>query len=68
MLDGELVFYEHNYPPEEDAEDALTRLEPVEGVAHTFKMGDGERVVFEMAEDGTVERIWRRYEYLLPKR
>ena len=68
VLDDELVFYEHNYPPEEDAEDALTRLEPVAGAAHTFKMGDGELVVFEMAEDGQVERVRRRYEYLLPKR
>ena len=68
VLDGELVFYEHNYPPEEDAQDALTRLEPVAGAAHTFKMGDGELVVFEMSDEGTVERVRRRYEYLLPVR
>lgn len=65
VLDDELVLYEHNYPPEEDAEDSLTRLEPV--AEHTFRMSDGELVVFEMDEEGRVERIRRRYEYLLPK-
>ncbi len=30
-------------------------------------MSDGELVVFEMDDEGKVERIRRRYEYLLPK-
>ncbi len=65
ILNGELVFYEHNYPPEEDPGDVLTRLEPV--AEHTFRMSDGELVVFELGADGRVERIKRRYEYVYPK-
>ncbi len=65
VLNNELVFYEHNYPPEEDPGDALTRLEPV--AEHTFRMSDGELVVFELGEDGKVERIQRRYDYIYPK-
>ncbi len=66
MIHGdELVFYEHNYPPEDDPDDSLTRLEPV--AEHTFRMSDGELVVFELGEDGRVERIRRRYEYIYPK-
>lgn len=61
---GGLVFYEHNYPPEENPLGGITRLEPqADG---TFLMGDGEPVVFETAEDGSVTRIRRRYEYLTP--
>ncbi len=65
ILNDELVLYEHNYPPEEDPGDSLTRLEPVS--EHTFRMSDGELVVFELGEDGRVERIKRRYDYIYPK-
>ncbi len=65
ILNHELVFYEHNYPPEDDPGDALTRLEPVG--EHTFRMSDGELVVFEIGEDGKVARIQRRYDYIYPK-
>ncbi len=64
ILGDELVFYEHNYPPEDDPGDSLTPLEPV--AEHTFRMSDGETVVFELGEDGRVERIKRRYEYIYP--
>ncbi len=64
ILGDELVLYEHNYPPEEDPEDALTRLEPV--AEHTFRMSDGELVIFELDDDGRVERIQRRYDYIYP--
>ncbi len=64
ILDGELVMYEHNYPPEDDPESALTRLEPV--AEHTFRMSDGELVVFELGEDGEVTRVRRRYDYIYP--
>lgn len=63
-LDGDLVIYEYDYPPEEHAEDGLTRLEYVEG--DTFEMPDGETVVFELDEGGEVVRIRKRYEYLYP--
>ena len=63
VLDGGLVLYEHNYPPEDDPGNAITRLQPLgEGV---FLQADGERLSFEM-KDGKVERIRRRYEYLVP--
>jgi len=61
---GGLVFYEHNYPPEENPTGGITRLEPQPD--GTFLMGDGEPVVFETADDGTVTRIRRRYEHLAP--
>lgn len=64
ILDDRLVLYSHNYPPEDDATEGVTRLEPVEG--DTFKMSDGEQVVFEMDDEGQVERIQRRYDYLYP--
>lgn len=64
VKDGTLHFYEHDYPPSDRAESNLNRLEPI--AEHTFRMGDGENVVFEMAADGTVERVRRRYEYLTP--
>lgn len=65
ILDGELTMYEHNYPPEEDPGDGLTPLTPVS--EHTFKMPDGELVVFELGADGTVERVRRRYDYIYPR-
>lgn len=64
ILDDTLVFYEHNYPPEEDPRDALTRLEPV--AEHVFRMGDGELVTFELGTGGRVTRLKRRYDYLFP--
>lgn len=64
ILNGGLVFYEHNYPPEDEAEASVTRLVPV--AEHTFRLPDGELVVFELGEDGSVQRIRRRSEYLLP--
>ncbi len=64
ILDEGLVLYSHNYPPEDDAAEGLTRLEPVEG--DTFEMSDGEMLVFELDGEGRVVRIQRRYEYLYP--
>jgi hypothetical protein len=64
ILDEGLVLYSHNYPPEDDATEGLTRLEPVEG--DTFEMSDGEMLVFELDGEGRVVRIQRRYEYLYP--
>ena len=64
ILNDELVMYEHNYPPEDAPGDALTRLEPLG--ENTFRMSDGELVVFELDSDGNVERIKRRYDYIYP--
>jgi CubicO group peptidase (beta-lactamase class C family) len=66
ILDNELIMYDYNYPPEENAEDALTRLTPVG--KHTFRMSDGENVVFEMDKKGNVIRVRRRYDFITPKK
>jgi CubicO group peptidase (beta-lactamase class C family) len=67
-LAGDLGLYEHDYPPEDDPGDVFNRLVPVPGEPHTFTMGDGERVRFELNENGTVRRLQRRHEYLAPVR
>ncbi len=64
VLDGKLIMYSYSYPPDEDADGGVTPLTHVEGNA--FKRPGGELVVFELAEDGTVARLKKRYEYLQP--
>ena len=64
VLGGRLVLYEHSYPPADDPEAGVTPLEPV--AEHTFRMPDGEPVVFELDAAGRVERIRRRHDYLYP--
>jgi hypothetical protein len=59
VVGGELVMYEHDYPPEDDPRDGLTRLEPAG--EHSFRMADGEPVVFELDEAGRVVRVRRRF-------
>ena len=66
ILENELVMYGYNYPPEENADDALTRLTPID--KHTFRMSDGENVVFEMDKKGNVIRVRRRYDFITPKK
>jgi CubicO group peptidase (beta-lactamase class C family) len=66
VLDGQLVFYEHSYPPDDDPLDGITRLVPV--AENVFRMPDGEPVVFELDASGKVERVRRRFEYLTPVR
>ena len=64
ILGKKLVMYSYSYPPDEDADSGITPLTWVEG--NRFKRPGGEYVVFEMAEDGSVERVRKRYEYLYP--
>jgi CubicO group peptidase (beta-lactamase class C family) len=64
ILDGQLILYSYSYPPDEDADSGITPLTHVEGT--TFRRPDGEHVVFELGEDGTVERLKKRYEYFYP--
>jgi len=64
ILGGGLVLYEHNYPPEEEPSDSITRLEPLSD--RVFRQSDGETIEFELDQDGKVERLRRRSEYLLP--
>lgn len=66
ILGEELVMYDQSYPPEDDPRDGLTKLEPVS--ENSFRMGDGELVVFETDDDGHVVRIQRRYDYIYPKK
>jgi hypothetical protein len=67
-LGGDLVLYEHDYPPDDDPDASLNRLTPAAGEAHAFTMGDGERVRFELNAEGTVRRMQRRYEFFTPVR
>jgi hypothetical protein len=64
VVGGELVVYEHSYPPADEPEAGVTPLEPVG--EHTFRMPDGEPLVFELDSEGRVERIRRRNDYLYP--
>ena len=65
ILGGELVMYGYNYPPSDNASSGFTRLTPIEG--STFRMPDNELVTFELDENGKVERIKKRSDYLFPK-
>jgi D-alanyl-D-alanine carboxypeptidase len=69
IVDGKLVMYEFNYPPETSPEGSLTELTP-EG-KHTFRMtgknGNGELVVFELGSDGKVKRVKTGENYIYPK-
>lgn len=60
-----LALYGHNYPPEEEPEASLTLLTPVG--KDTFRLPDGELLVFELDKSGQVLRLRKRYEYLQPK-
>ncbi len=68
VLDGELIVYEHNYPPDEDPGVSTSRLTPVSGEPHAFVMGDGERLTFVLDADGSVRHMVRRYDILTPVR
>jgi len=65
ILGGNLVMYGYDYPPYDDASSGFTRLTPVKG--STFRRPDNELVTFELDEDGKVERIKRRNDYIFPK-
>lgn len=66
ILDGGLVLYGHDYPPDDDPEGSMDRLTPTGPSA--FRMEDGEPVVFETDDSGKVTRLRRRFEILTPKR
>ncbi len=67
---GQLVIYDHGYPPTDDPEGSLTLLIPDEG-DHAFRMEAppgrrGTPVVFELLEDGRVARVRKGENYLFP--
>jgi CubicO group peptidase (beta-lactamase class C family) len=64
ILNNHLVMYGLDYPPADDPRPGITQLEPV--AEHTFRMDNGEFVVFEMDTDGQVKRVKRRADYLEP--
>lgn len=70
LLDGKLNLYNHDYPPEENAREALVELAP-QG-PHTFRMAgeDSSRdlVIFEMGPDGKVQRVKVGENYIFPKK
>ncbi|MEN8162865.1 MAG: serine hydrolase [Acidobacteriota bacterium] len=65
ILDGRLVEFGYEYPPDENASAGYTPLVLVEGT--TFRRPDNEKMTFELDDDGTVVRIKRRNDYIFPK-
>lgn len=69
IMNGRLMMYDHSYPPEENPKGNLVELTPVG--PNTFKMtgenGNGELVVFEFANDGSVKRVKVGENYIYPK-
>ncbi len=66
---GGLVIYDHSYPPNDNPEGSITRLEPAG--EHAFRMAapagrQGRPVVFELLEDGRVARVKVGQNYLFP--
>lgn len=68
-FEGRLVMYGHGYPPSSNPKGALSDLTP-EG-EHTFRMtgenGNGELVVFELGDDGRVQRVKVGANYIFPE-
>lgn len=67
---GQLVIYDHSYPPTDNPGGSITRLVPDEG-EHAFRMEAppgrrGTPVVFELLEDGRVARLKKGENYLFP--
>lgn len=70
ILNNKLVMSGYNYPPEEDPAGSIVELSPEE--EHTFRMtgenGNGERVVFEFDDTGTIARVKVGENYIYPKK
>ena len=70
ILNNRLVMNGYNYPPEEEPIGGIVELTP-EG-EHTFRMtgenGNGERVVFEFDDEGTIMRVKVGENYIYPKK
>lgn len=66
---GQLVIYDEDYPPEENPKNALTPLTPVKD--NVFRMTDekgfGELCIFEMDNNGKVNRMKRGENYFYPR-
>ena len=65
ILNGKLVIYSYDYPPEEDPRYSLSELTPIG--PHTFRIADknghGQKVVFEFDEKGNVTRFKKGENY-----
>ncbi len=68
ILNNRLVLYGFDYPPEEDPMAGLIELTPL--AEHTFRMtgenGNGEKLIFEMRPDGSVQRIKMGENFIYP--
>ncbi|MDW7682331.1 MAG: hypothetical protein SCK70_17335, partial [bacterium] len=68
IVNDKLMLYGFSYPPDENPEAALVELTPE--AENTFRMtganGNGEKVVFELDEQGNVVRIKKGENYLYP--
>jgi len=69
IMNGRLVMYEHNYPPEDNPRRRLVELSP-EG-PNTFRMtgenGNGELVIFEMDSGNKVVKVKVGENFIYPK-
>jgi len=66
ILDGKLVIYSYDYPPEDDPKKySLSELTPIE--LHTFRIADknghGQKVIFEFDDEGRVIRFKKGENY-----
>jgi len=65
ILDGKLVIYSYDYPPEDDPKYSLSELTPIG--PHTFRIADenghGQKVIFEFDEQGRVIRFKKGENY-----
>jgi hypothetical protein len=65
ILDGKLTLYDRTYPPEDNPEERLIRLQPTAD-PWVFRTEDGDSVRFELDGKGQVVRLYRNAEYLTP--
>ncbi|MBN2601063.1 MAG: serine hydrolase, partial [Candidatus Marinimicrobia bacterium] len=65
VLNGKLVIYSYDYPPEEDPNYGISELTPIG--KHTFRIADknghGQKVIFEFDENGKVTRFKKGENY-----
>ena len=64
MLSDKLVLYAYDYPPAESASSGMSILEHVEG--DRFLADEGVTLIFELNDEGRVQRLQRGENYLFP--
>ncbi len=68
ILNNRLVLYGFDYPPEDDPMAGVIELTPI--AEHTFRMtgenGNGEKLIFELGPDGSVQRVKMGQNFIYP--